>query len=475
MIVPSFTFLAFALLVIVVLHLGRTARWRQAVLLAVNLAFLAYFAARPAALLPYAGFLLLGALGVSARRRLGPWTMWAFPLLVLLVFVWLKRYLFVPQQLLLPQGYVLVGLSYVFFRVMHLVIDGWESLPRGARGWISYLNYTLNFTSLVSGPIQYYDDYRRSEQETGRLTGSDAWRAIERVIIGFFKVYVVSAVLHAVQQSQVEAFATADATEAILHGAALTALYPVYLYFNFSGYTDFVIGIARFLHLELPENFDRPFASGNFITFWSRWHMTLSNWVKTYVYTPAVLAMMRRASSAKLEPLIGVAAYFLTFFLVGLWHGQTSEFVFFGFLQGGGVAGNKLYQLGMTRALGRGRYHRLTNNTGYAMLMRGVTFTWFAFSVLWFWSSWSQLASFAERIGVRGGILALALILAVAALLLEALTRLGGWMRRPALWGEGLLESPYVRLALALDMIVIVTFAALALHAPPSQIVYQRF
>jgi D-alanyl-lipoteichoic acid acyltransferase DltB (MBOAT superfamily) len=473
--VPSFTFLAFALVVIAVFHLGRAQRWRQAVLLAANLAFLASFVDRPAALLPYAGFLLLGALGVSARRRLGAWTIWAFPLLVLIVFVWLKQYLFVPQRLLLPPGYLLVGLSYVFFRVMHLVIDGWESLPRGARGWLSYLNYVLNFTSLVSGPIQRYDDYQRSEHADTHLTREQAWLAAERVITGFFKVYIVSAVLQFAQQSQVEAFMTADAAGRILRGAALTGLYPVYLYFNFSGYTDFVIGIARFLHLELPENFDRPFAAGNFIIFWSRWHMSLSNWFKTYVYTPATLAMMRRSRSPKLEPVIGVAAYFLTFFLVGLWHGQTSEFVFFGFLLGGGVAGNKLYQIGMARVLGRARYQRLTNNPSYAMLMRGLTFTWFAFSSLWFWSSWSQLASFAQRIGFVGGMVALTLVLAVASMLLEALARLGGWMRRPALWGETLLESPYVRLALALDMIVIVAFAALAVHAPRSQIVYQRF
>ena len=121
-------------------------------------------------MLPYAGFLLLGALGVAARRTRGAWSIWVFPPLVLIVFVWLKQYVFIPKELLLPRGYFLVGLSYVFFRIMHLVIDGWERCRSAPGGWISYFNYTLNFTSLVSGPIQRYEDYQRSEQATKPLT-----------------------------------------------------------------------------------------------------------------------------------------------------------------------------------------------------------------------------------------------------------------------------------------------------------------
>jgi hypothetical protein len=179
--------------------------------------------------------------------------------------------------------------------------------------------------------------------------------------------------------------------------------------------------------------------------------------------------------SPALEPYLGVAAYFLTFFLVGLWHGQTSEFVFFGFLQGGGVAANKLYQIGMARKLGRHRYSQLTKNAGYVMLTRGLTFTWFAFTLLWFWSGWAELERLARAMGPRGVATALALILAVATVSLEALERLTARMRRCTLWGEAVTESAYVRLALALDMIVIVIFAAIAVHAPPSQIVYQAF
>ena len=109
------------------------------------------------------------------------------------------------------------------------------------------------------------------------------------------------------------------------------------------------------------------------------------------------------------------------------------------------------------------------------MLTRGLTFTWFAFTILWFWSSWSQLEGFAQGMGSSGIALALALLLGIATVGLEALDRLGTWIRRRTLWGAAVADSPYVRLALALDMVVIVAFAAIAIHAPPSQIVYQAF
>ena len=104
--------------------------------------------------------------------------------------------------------------------------------------------------------------------------------------------------------------------------AIAAALFAVYLYANFSGYMDVVIGTARFLRIELPENFHWPFAATGYIDFWGRWHMTLSTWFKTYVYSPLLMTLMRRYPAASAEPYLGVFAYFVTFFFVGVWHGQ---------------------------------------------------------------------------------------------------------------------------------------------------------
>jgi len=119
--------------------------------------------------------------------------------------------------------------------------------------------------------------------------------------------------------------------------------------------------------------------------------MTLSNWLKTYVYNPLLIILMRRFSSLTVQPFLGVVCFFVTFFLIGVWHGRTSEFVFFGVLTGAGMAVNKLWQLGMARRLGRKGYKKLVENWVYSALGRGLNFVWFAFTLFWFWSNWKQI------------------------------------------------------------------------------------
>src|SRR5262250_2889257 len=99
---------------------------------------------------------------------------------------------------------------------------------------------------------------------------------------------------------------------------------------------DVVIGIGRFYGFRLPENFDRPFAAGNFLEFWTRWHITLSNWFKVYVFNPGLRALAARVETPRAMPYLGVLAYFVTFLLMGVWHGSTRAFVIYGLLLGAG-------------------------------------------------------------------------------------------------------------------------------------------
>jgi len=90
----------------------------------------------------------------------------------------------------------------------------------------------------------------------------------------------------------------------------------------------------------------------------------------------------------------------VTFFLIGVWHGRTSQFVFFGVLQGGGVAINKRWQLGMPAVRGRKRYRELAKAPVYVALGRGLTFTWFSCTLFWFWGSWNQIDRALMSLGV---------------------------------------------------------------------------
>lgn len=473
--VPSFTFFVFAAIAAALFNLFREIAWRRAVLLLANLIFLASFVSRPAELLPYAGFLLLGFFligrGTSAAASA------AAIGLVLLCFFWLKQYTFLPAATFITAPYLLVGLSYVFFRVMHLVIDARDPDQVGRLNIVDYLNFTLNFTCLVSGPIQRYEDYRATEREAPLPLGlAEIGGALERIVTGLFKILVVATLLSVVQKSVARQLVN-GATFSPRVGAAamLVALYPVYLYFNFSGYTDLVIGIARFFRIRLPENFDRPFTSASFIDYWSRWHMSLSNWLKTYVYNPSLTAMMRRIKSPRVLPYAGAAALFLTFFLVGAWHGRTSKFLFFGLLNGAGVAANQAYRIILTKRLGRKPYNAMAVRPFYIMIGRGLTFSWVGFTLLWFWSDWPELGRYAGLLG-PSGIAALWIVLPIAsAIVLALLIRLRAVALRPQIGGEPLLASHYVRTARLSAMLFLILMVQGVMNAAAPEIVYKDF
>jgi D-alanyl-lipoteichoic acid acyltransferase DltB (MBOAT superfamily) len=262
--------------------------------------------------------------------------------------------------------------------------------------------------------------------------------------------------------------------EKLITACVIVAFYPIYLYVNFSGYVDLMIGVGRFFRIDLQENFDRPFTATSFIEFWGRWHMTLSNWFKTYVYAPLVKVLMTKCPAPRMDPFFGVAGYFVTFFLVGVWHGQTSEFLCFGLLQGAGVSLNKLNQIALAKALGRKRFKALDANVLYRAFSRGLTFTYFTFSLIWFWSNWSQIHHLAAALTRAQQ------ILMWVVLWFGSTAALAVWelLRRFALgfeWDGGsvLLAAP-VRAALVfyLTLLTLITLSIVTVSTP---VLYQIF
>lgn len=471
MIVPSLVFLIFACIGALFYNLSQASRWREGVFFVVNLGFMATYSSNPLAFAPYLAFLALGFVWVQVLSRARSRVLFLTAIgSTLLLFCWLKRYAFIPAQTFVTAPIVTVGLSYVFFRVMHLIIDAaQDSIERPVK-IVPFFNYAMNFTSIVSGPIQRFQDYSQSQyHKLPALDRDTVIQAFERILLGFFKVLVVSAILHSLQIFAISRLDTAPPGLGTVPVAmAIVSVYPLYLYFNFSGYVDVVIGTARLYRLPLPENFNNPFSSANFIIFWSRWHITLSNWLKTYIYNPLLMEFLRHLWSVPLEPYIAVAAFFVTFFLVGAWHGQTSEFLFFGVLQGGGVAGNKLYQIAMARWLGRNGYKELSSNPRYATLCRGACFTWFAFTLLWFWSNWEAIADLGGRLGAQGVLAAVAIsVLAASAVLaaLVAIQQKGANIGRSVFW----------RTALASTQLVLLMSMTVLLESPAPGIVYKEF
>ena len=121
-----------------------------------------------------------------------------------------------------------------------------------------------------------------------------------------------------------------------LAGAA--GMYSVYLYWDFSGYSQMAIGLGRFFGIGLPENFNRPFLARNLIEFWKRWHITLSDFLRDYLFYPLSLSLKRRAFFRKNFLLAAALPPLITFLLAGLWHGAGWGFMLFGFLHGAGLS-----------------------------------------------------------------------------------------------------------------------------------------
>jgi D-alanyl-lipoteichoic acid acyltransferase DltB (MBOAT superfamily) len=390
----SIQFVLFGLTAALVSNFSRSRVWRSIVLLLTSLLFLGLLAHNPIVFLPLAGFLLLAYFGLFLLER--GWSrsmVWGI-LTVLFVYVWLKKYTFLPQGIFLHFPYFTLGLSYIFFRVLHLLIETGDGDEKRHIGPFAYLLYTLNFTTLISGPIQRYDEFARDQftPEPISLGSRVIGLQIERIIRGFFKVNVLAMLFDMARVGALEQMSQPLPLSLKLFAAfKLAVVYPFFLYANFSGYIDIVIAVARLMRVRLPENFDRPFTASSVLEFWNQWHMTLSNWFKTYVYNPLLVALMRRISSLALEPLLAVFCFFVTFFLVGIWHGRTSEFVIFGLLTGGGISINKLWQLGLARAMDRKGYKALAKSFVYVAFGRGLNFIWFAFTLFWFWANWKQI------------------------------------------------------------------------------------
>lgn len=474
----SFEFLFFGLVAAIVSNFSKSRIWRSVVLLVASLTFLAMLAQQPIVLIPLVGFLFLGYAGlVMLERGWSKRAVWCI-LAVILVYVWLKKYTFLPEGTFLHFPYFTLGLSYIFFRVLHLLIEMGDGEEKRHVGVGAYLLYTLNFTTFVSGPIQRYDEFARDQFAVkpiplgARVVGLQ----LERIIRGFFKVNVLAMLLHIVQENGLEQIAKPIALEPKLVAAFLVIVsYPFFLYANFSGYIDIVIGLARLMRVELPENFDRPFSASSFLDFWNRWHITLSMWLKTYVYNPLLLALMRRVSSVALQPFLGVVCFFVTFFLIGVWHGRTSEFMVFGVLQGGGVAINKLWQVWLAQAMGRKGYKELAKNPIYIAFGRGLTFSWFAFTMFWFWANWTQIDTIFTAINA----LDWAMVWMAVWITATAVLAMWEWLRAVLLsfgTSEGpALTSRYARVVYASSLGLIAFVVTVMLNQPAPGIVYKAF
>lgn len=476
----SFTSLPFLAFVLVAALVGQGLRgsWRLAFLLVLSAIFAATYIPDPLAALPLLMFVVAGYSGVVLAEKRRVRHAVALSLLGLVaVFIWLKGYPFVEAIPSLPFPYVAVGLSYILFRLLHLIFEvgdgvlGRPSFPR-------YLAYLFFFPAFLSGPIHRYEPFSRDLDKPATMDSDAAYRTLRRFLGGFIKVAVIGECLILIQSTvagRLDA-AVAGNTPGVIAAviyAVGAGLYLLFLYANFSGYTDMAISVARLFGVVLPENFNRPFMASNFQDFWSRWHITLSDWFKVYFFNPLLKGLMQRFPARAAAPYLGVFALFIVFVVLGAWHGSSWEYLLTGVLLGLGIAANKLYQVEMTGWLGKKPYQQLASRPAYVWAARGLTLAWVALSLTPFWIPVRGIGVLLDRVGVVGIPLSLALMSLAFALPIFILCRLAVGMKG-VVAGNAHVRGPQARVAVLSAMIVLLAFAVPLVNSS-TDLVYQAF
>ncbi len=216
-----------------------------------------------------------------------------------------------------------VGISFFTFQALSYVIDIYRRQIEPT-SLIDFAVYESFFPHVVAGPIVRAAEFLPQLKERHDPRRIDASKAFFLIFLGLFKKVVLANFLATEIVDRV--FANPERYSALESLAAIYA-YAVQIYCDFSGYTDMAIGLALLLGFRFPQNFDSPYTAVNLQDFWRRWHMTLSRWLRDYLYIP--LGGNRGSARATYRNLM------LTMLLGGLWHGAAWTFVIWGGIHGG--------------------------------------------------------------------------------------------------------------------------------------------
>jgi len=224
-----------------------------------------------------------------------------------------------------------LGFSYVAFRLLHTILDRKAGrLP--AVPLAEYVNYVIFFPSFSAGPLDRLEHFTQDLRHPKPLENEEWIEAGRRFILGLFKKFVIADTLALVALNEVFA-RQIDAPSGLwllLYG------YSFQIYFDFSGYTDMAIGLGRLMGIRLPENFAAPYLKPNLTQFWASWHMTLTQWFRSYLFNP--LTRFLRANYQTFPSFTVILFTQLTTMVtIGLWHGITASFVCWGLWHGIGL------------------------------------------------------------------------------------------------------------------------------------------
>ena len=254
-----------------------------------------------------------------------------------------------------------IGISYMSFKTIQIMLEISDGLIKEKISIKDYLQFLLFFPTVSAGPI---DRSRRFLKEINEVMPRKeylelAGDGVYRIILGLLYKVVLSTYVY-------QMLLALNNTGTVVYSIKYMYLYTLYLFFDFAGYSLMAVGSSNILGIQTPMNFNKPFLSVDIKDFWTRWHITLSTWLRDFVFSRVLMQVIRK-KWFKNRLHNATYAYMVNMLAMGFWHGLSVSYIVYGFYHGVLMAGFEVYQKKSTF------YKKNKNKNWYKLLSWFVT------------------------------------------------------------------------------------------------------
>lgn len=231
-----------------------------------------------------------------------------------------------------------IGISYMSFKTIQIMIEISDGIIKEKYSFLEYLQFLLFFPTVSSGPIdrsrRFFDDIKTIMPREAYL--ELAGTGVYRVILGLLYKIMFSTYVY-------QMLSALKNTGTLTYSVKYMYLYTLYLFFDFAGYSLMAVGTSNILGIQTPMNFNKPFLSIDIKDFWTRWHITLSTWLRDFVFSRVLMnAMKKKLFKSRLQN--ASFAYMVNMCVMGFWHGLSISYIIYGVYHGFLMVGFEWYQ-----------------------------------------------------------------------------------------------------------------------------------
>ena len=231
-----------------------------------------------------------------------------------------------------------IGISYMSFKTIQIMLEISDGLIKEKISVKDYLQFLLFFPTVSAGPI---DRSRRFLKEINEVMPRKeylelAGDGVYRIVLGLLYKVVLSTYVY-------QMLLALNNTDTVVYSIKYMYLYTLYLFFDFAGYSLMAVGSSNILGIQTPMNFNKPFLSVDIKDFWTRWHITLSTWLRDFVFSRVLMQVIRK-KWFKNRLHNATYAYMVNMLVMGFWHGLSVSYIVYGFYHGVLMAGFEVYQ-----------------------------------------------------------------------------------------------------------------------------------